>query len=577
MAPAERVAARLSQHISESNALNRAIQINLISEDEDNVVQEENTVNGQIGSSTFFQKRAKLSSDSVKKFNGVRLKRISSSDPPPFPLKFQLSKVSIQSFEIPDNFSNRLFNNPVNCNPIDLSDSISGAQQIINLEDRKSERLAKIMRETYSEIDIKGLKRLNSRIDLPSQAKRNLFTTIFNEVEVNLSSEQPILWVFTGPSGVGKTKMFESLAESLDLRLITIDSTQSPRNGKTFETLQTTLSHSVPKSFSQFFPTEQKGTKQKVAILFDEVEIAFESDRGYWSALSSFLQSPVSRTVPIFITSNADTSFLESIIKFPDHVRFTSIKEGDHRKLSINNDFIGRLHRIDTSLEYEHLAMSTGYFYTESESDMDTIGCDSSLVLINEALRWNGLIDTISTSTDDLDLTIDPFSYAEFASFSDILLSVKEDSVKMNLDFHDNIDCEFFDDDEAPTEITLLYSIIPEIYEEESVSGLSDIAKECIGMTIKKFTDEVREHVFDGNDSHWIYLSKKLSRRFYDYTRSLHCLRTWSQEIASYVIFLELNNFESSSSSRRRKRAFYRYLGEELLNEILDLKSIKFV
>ena len=67
MAPAARAAARLSHQISESNALNRAIRINLLSEDEDS------SNSGCSGSSkcvdqgpsssssSFFQKRTKIS------------------------------------------------------------------------------------------------------------------------------------------------------------------------------------------------------------------------------------------------------------------------------------------------------------------------------------------------------------------------------------------------------------------------------------------------------------------------------------------------------------------------------------
>ena len=574
MAPAERAAARLSHQISESNALNRAIKINLISEDEDGV---DTGGQEQAGSATFFQKRTKLSSDSVKKFNSIRLKRISSVDPPPFPLEFQLSALSVQGFQIPD-FRNRLFNDSTNCTLINLPESKS--------KPFLSVPLAKLIKETCSEIDLKGLKSLNTRINLPSQTESNSFYSILSEVEINLSTGQPILWGLTGPNGVGKTKFIELLTEKLDLRLIAIDSTQIPRNAKTFETLQTALSHSAPKSVSQFFSNEKKSTanKSKVALLFDEVEIAFESDRGYWTALSSFLQSSASKTVPIFITSNTEISFLESIIKFPDHVRFMSIKGGDHRKLAINNDFIGRLHRIDSSLAYEHFVMHTGYFYTESDKDEDI--SNAGLGLINEALRWDELVDNVIYNTCDnvsnIKLTdsiaIDPFSYAEYASFSDLLLSIRDNPVKMNLDIYDNLNCEFFDEVGDSFAGTLLYSIIPEVYENDFVPDLIDVAKECIGRTIKVFTDELSEDICNypilgTSDIYWKELSKKLSRRFFDYTKSLQFHQTWSQEITSHVVFLELDNYESSTS-RRRKRAFYRYLGEDLMNEILNIKPV---
>ena len=85
----------------------------------------------------------------------------------------------------------------------------------------------------------------------------------------------------------------------------------------------------------------------------------------------------------------------------------------------------------------------------------------------------------------------DPFAYAESASFSDLLLSTKDRTpVKMNLDYYDNINCEFFDDDDGTnvdTGSTLLYSIVPEIYDNEPVVDLVCIVNECIGRSIKAF------------------------------------------------------------------------------------------
>lgn len=559
MAPAARAASNLSRKISDSNALNRAIQIDLISEDDYD--DEE----GKEKKGEFFRKRTKTFSD-LKKFNGVRLKNISSSDPPPFPKDFQLTKSSFQpvNFEFTNRFA-----------------SIEPILKGVNKDSsaKLKEGLAKVIRETYSEIDFKTLNGLFSvNFEIPSVSKK--IKTIFNEIEVNLSSGQPILFLFTGLNGVGKTKLVESLTESLNLRLITIDSTQIPRNAKTFETLQTTLSHSNSEAKGNFFSKSSCHVKrQKTAILFDEVEIAFETDRGYWSALSSFLNSSVARSVPIFITSNADISFIQSIIKLPDHFRFSEIVNVDCRKINVNNDFIRRLHRIDTSIEYEHFAMMTGYYYTERDLEMISDMPNASIGLITEALRWGHLIDEFKCELiDEFKDESNPFSYAESASFSDLLLTVKEDDrTKMNLDIRDNISCEFFDDDYDNS--TLLYSSIPEIY-ETSIPILKDIASECLGMTIKSFTDQIK---CQGSTStsiqtrdtsqNWKDLGKKLSRRFFDYTKSLQFHQTWSQEIASHVIFLESDNHQASVQSRRRRRAFYRYLGDELLNEILDLKG----
>ena len=645
MAPAERAAARLSHQISESNALNRAIRINLISEDEDgNSGGGENVLEETSVSVSFFQKRTKLSNESESsnvKFKGVKLKRISSSDPPPFPLEFQIPKVSIQPFQLPNYFKS--LSSTCNINLVE-----GGIKTRNRNHSCLSIPVPKLIKDAFSEMDSVMMKRELFNKKCSNKRCNEIFTEIVNEIEINSSSEQPFLWVLTGPSGVGKTKMIESIAERLNFRLITIDSSQIPRNWKTFETLQTAISHSTPKSFSQFFSNEKK--KQRIAILFDEVEIAFESDRGYWTALTSFLHSPITKNVPIFITSNTDESFLESIIKFPDHVKFTEINGIDVRKLSINNDFINRLHRIDTSLEYEQLVMTTGYYYTEDANKTlynaasDTGSDVLSVNLVREVLRWkelnidnimdngdimdnseimdimdngdtmyNGSIPDITNTTgiSDITNTIDPFSYAEYASFSDLLISIKDNPVKMNLDYHDNtINCELFDFDNVFggtemtfTDNTLLYSIIPEICGNDHVPGLIEIVKECIGRTIKAFINEIQiddrdidrdistytdrdistctdtdpSHTINIKDHHyWKNLSKRLSRRFFDYTKSLQFHHNWSREITSHVIFLELNNFEASQS-RRRKRAFYRYLGDELLNEILDIKSIEIV
>lgn len=382
MAPAERAAQRLSRHIQESNALNRAIQINLVSEDDE---EDNSKMSRSSSTNEFFQKRVKTTSvNSSNRF--VNLKRISHSEPPPFPLEFQLHKAFHSPFEAKS--SSSLIVKPIKPVLKSFNQNMSNSEFV---------PLSRLIKESYSEINMDSLKSLNDIICDRSIgiSNNNMFTPIMNEIEVNLSSDQPILWIFTGSSGSGKTKLVENISDALDLRLITIDSTQSPRNSKTFETLQTTLSHSTPRSFSQFFSTPEKlqgKKKQKVAVLFDEVEIAFESDRGYWSALSTFLQSPTAKTVPIFITSNASIDFLETIIKLPDHFRFTCIDGGDHRKLSINSDFISRLHRIDTSIEYEQLALITGYHdkpeNMEIISDEIEIGSSNDYKpLINEALK----------------------------------------------------------------------------------------------------------------------------------------------------------------------------------------------
>ena len=563
MAPLERAAQRLSQHIQESNALNRAIQVNLVSEDDD---EKEITKEFKL-SNAFFRKRIKT--DSEKSCNPlINLKNISSSEPPPFPFEFQLQKASHHSFAARSCSS--LIIKPIL--PVLKSSSLNPIESI-----SENAPLAQLIKESYSDIMIEDLKGLIYDRSI-GVSNKNIFNSILNDIEINLCSGRPILWIFTGSPGTGKTKLVENISEALDLRLITIDSTQSPRNSKTFETLQSTLSHSTPRSFSQFFSTpkeKQQGTKkQKVAVLFDEVEIAFESDRGYWSALSSFLQSPASRTVPIFITSNSTIDFLETIIKLPDYYKVTVIDERDLRKFAINSDFIGRLHRIDTSIEYEQLALITGY-HTTSEST-DAI-CNNSgyysdfKSLINEAFRWNGLLENIQIGATD----IDEFSYAESASLADIFLSVKEKSCeKMNMDHCDNLHSEFFAFDVNDISLitnTLLYSNIPEIY--NNVPETSVIARALLEKTIFTFVNdkEVRNNFNYRHQQKWKDLSKKLALRFFDYTKSLQFLNTWTVELSNHVLSIE-SDYNSFSRSRR-KRAYYRYIGDNLSNEILTLNN----
>lgn len=572
MAPSERAAHRLSQYVQESNALNRVIQINLLSEDEENVPK----LPKSTGSNGFFQKRLKTSvGNSFGR--SINLKKISSLELPPFPLEFQLYKTSHSPHEA-SSISPQLIK------------LIKPVVKTLNQSHcvREIAPLAKLIKETYSEINLECLKKLNNLIcdrsigiSAPTKHK---FSSILNDIEVNLSSNQPILWILTGPPGVGKTKLVENISEALDLRLITIDSTQSPRNSKAFETLQTTLSHSAPRSFSQFFSTpEKEGTKkkQKVAVIFDEVEIAFESDRGFWSALSSFLQSPAAKTVPIFITSNVSIDFLDKIIKFPEHVRFTCIDdEGDFRKLTNNSDFISRLHRIDTSIEYEQLALTTGYHakpdnvidVTVDDEDMEIGNTNDSAPLIKEALRWDNLLENIQTGSTD----IDAFSYAESASFADILLSISETSVKMNLDYTENLHSEFFTCDAIDIPITsntLLYSNIPEIYSH--MPETTAVARELLEKTIYSFTRNLKsETAINNKVEYWKDLSKRLAERFFDYTKSLQSPQTWMTELTNHIIEIETDNYlETFSRNRgRRKRAYYRYIGEEILNEILRLR-----
>lgn len=575
MAPSERNSHRLSQHIQASNALNRAIQINLLSEEED----DDNSKSVRLSkTSGFFQKRVKTTSENGTS-QAVKLKKIASSDAPPYPLEFQMYKTKYFPFEAE-------LVSPQIIRPITPT-VLASNQSFYNHENVP---LAQLIKETYSELSFDGLRRLNNLISDRgigiSSPNRQIFTSILNDIEVTLSSDQPILWVFNGPPGTGKTYLAESIAEALGLRLITIDSTQGPRNSKTFDTLQTTLSHSAPRSFSQFFSTPEKQAKkqQKVAILFDEVEIAFESDRGFWSALSSFLQSPSAKTIPIFITSNVSIEFLETIIKFPDHFRHAFIGKYDFRKFSNNYDFIKRLHRIDTSIEYEQLASTTGY-YIKPDKIIDISGndCDIELGkvtdnvnLIDEALRWDGLLENIQTGSTD----IDAFSYAESASFADMLLSVEEPSVKLNIDFADNLQSEFFAHDSSDISSiasnTLLYSSIPEIYVHSQ--GTSSVARELLERTIHPFCNELKSQGGVVNNSenqiqHWKDLSKKLAARFFDYTKSLQCPHIWTSELSQHVVRIETENYlEAVSRNRgRRKRAYYRYIGEELLNEVLNL------
>jgi hypothetical protein len=574
MAPAERAAQHLSRHIQESNALNKAIQIDLVSEDDDDEdiskTARSSCANG------FFQKRKRVKTTSrgnLNNNNSINLKKISYSEPPPYPLKFQLYKICQSPFEAK-------YVSPSIIKPIlPVFKSLNQ-----NTWYHESVPLALIIKESYSEISMESLTKLNNTICDRSIgiSNKNLFTPILNEIEVSLNSDYPILWIFTGPPGSGKTKLVENISESLNLRLITIDSTQSPRNSKTFETLQTTLSHSTPRSFSQFFSgtekQQQKMKKEKIAILFDEVEIAFESDRGYWSALSNFLQSPAAKAALIFITSNASIHFLQTIIKLPDHFRFTFIGAGDYRKLSINSDFISRLHRIDTSIEYEQLALITGY-HIKSEnpdimSDFDEIESSNDYkCLIDEALRWNGILENIKVGSAD----IDEFSYAESASLADILLSVTESSVKINMDYSENLQSEFFTYETNDLPIvsnSLLYSNIPEVC--ENIPETSAIARELLGRTIYPFVNSKQINIPDSNQKieYWKDLSKRLALRFFDYTKSLQCPQAWKLELLNHVISIENDNFiETFSRNRgRRKKAYYRYIGEELLNEILNLR-----
>lgn len=576
MAPSERNAHRLAQHIQASNALNRAIQINLVSEEED----EDNLKPARLSrTSGFFQKRVKTTSENGTS-QAVKLKKIASLDAPPFPLEFQLYKTRHLPFEA--KLISSQITKPVAPTVATLNQSFSNHEIV---------PLAQLIKETYSELSFDGLRRLNNFIDDRglgiSPPNRQIFTSILNDIEVNLSSDQPILWIFTGLPGTGKTSLAESISEALDLRLITIDSTQGPRNSKTFDTLQTTLSHSAPRSFSQFFSSSEKQTKkqqQKIAVLFDEVEIAFESDRGFWSALSSFLQSPSAKTIPIFVTSNASMKFLETIIKFPDYVRHACIGKYDHRKFSNNFDFIKRLHRIDTSIEYEQLAATTGYYITPDKIiDISGNDCDielgkvnNNVNLIDEALRWDGLLENIHMGST----YIDSFSYAESASFADLLLSVKETDVKFNMDFAENLQSEFFAHDStdipAIASNSLLYSSIPEIYTH--CPGTSSVAREILQKTIYSFSNELKPQGGAVNNSeqkieHWKDLSRRLAGRFFDYTKSIQCSQIWTSELSQHVVGIETDNYlEIVSRNRgRRKRAYYRYIGEELLHEVLNL------
>lgn len=567
MAPAERVARQLTQQIEESNALNRAIQINLISEDE---ADNSTTDTFKIDATGFFQKRAKLDGTiKSQSTNSVKLKRIGYSDTPPFPKAFQLQKESTAAFEA----------NSVDPRITKKLVPVIKQHQYHTL-DRSSEPLSKIIKDSCSEMDSNTLEHLNKIIGNRSltgvaskkKYQQQVMALVMNEIELNLSTNQPVVWVFTGPPGVGKTSLVESITSKLDSRLLTIDSTNGPRNSKTFETLQTTLTHSAPRSFSQFFATPEANKKQKVAVLFDEVEIAFEGDRGFWSALSTFLNSPVSHAVPIFITSNASQTLLETIIKFPEYAQFIFINEGDHRNVSIDSDFISRLHCIDTSMEYEHFSLVTGYHLKNKNSVEDSNPFHRE-PLICEALRWGNLLENVNTCDDS-----SCFEYSEASSLADILLSIPDPSIrcrKMNLDQIDNLQSEFFAfdlGDWTPSFAnSLLYSNLPEIYEIEAESTAKNIARELLERTIHPNPNN-NSNVTDHS---WWSLSKRVSKRFFDYTRSLQSTAIWASELTSHVRLIENENAEEGNVTNnhrrargRRKKAYYRYLGDELLNEL---------
>jgi hypothetical protein len=578
MAPAERSAMKLTRLISESNALNRAIQINLISEDEEETTEHPKNDDGKL----FFAKRTKLNRLARNDGVTVKLKRISSSDPPPFPCLFQLSLLGTRDisneFTIDSRLMNQIHSTPNMENTTPL--------HVMKRQHENSIKLAELIRETHSNINFATLKTLfGSVIPTPPTHPSPFHSSLYTEMDLalhhdnnnNNNTKHPILAVLLGPSGVGKTSEVERLAESFGLRLITIDSTCSPRNGKTFETLQTTLTHCPSQNFFTANSTNPtKSLKGRIAILFDEIEIAFENDRGYWSSLEKFLQLPISRSVPIFITSNASNIFLETIIKFPEHAQFYHYHQnrGDWRKFKNHSDFIGRLHRIDTSIEYEHLVQNTGYYHVNNVIDLDNDSTSSiSNNVICEALKWNGIIENISTSNTTF--AFDQFSYSEAASLADIFLSIDDNlccdgSIKIHFDPIENLHL-----DDLCTESTfaapLLYSSIPELYSNSHspTSHLAHVARALLEKTIHASNVPVAEP--KATQCNWKNLSSKLSQRFFNYTRSLQSPHIWSQDLLQHVLFMEKQKQNELFATTRRKKPHYRYIGEELLSKILSI------
>ena len=613
MAPAERAAHLLSEQISESNALNRAIQINLVSEcesegeeDGDETELETDEKKEKIVSSGFFQKRTKTTSTATSLNRPqVKLKRISSSDPPPYPLEFQLIKTDFSIYEI-FNFESRF--------PVTEKTRLRLLKPC-DIKPKLKVSLSNVIKWEYSNMSSSDLDLLNNITTTnnnciirslfafkKSREYKGLLTMIFNEIQlVTDYEENPVLWVIMGPTGCGKTGLVQELTDKLGLRLITIDSTQIPRNSKTFETLHTTLTHSTPKSFSQFFSPasstfsplkakvaaerEREREKEKVAILFDEVEIAFEgSDRGYWTALSAFLQTSHARSVPIFITSNASKLFLESIIKFPDHVQFTKetflATAADFRMFLNNSNFIGRLHRADTSIEYEHFIIGRGGTIegVGIEGGIDGVGFDDQehdhkqdqdhKNLIFEALRWDGLIESvvINSRSNSTETQFSIFEYYECSSLADLLISIQDHSIKDFVDNnYNNFQSEFHEEDLIGSFNSLLYSSIPENYVNVNETSIN-IARELVERTITTSGTSIKTTTLSPSLEE---LSQKISKRFYDYTRSLNPLNLWKTELTNHVKSIEVEHFKNFTSRSRRKRPYFRYLGEDLLNEIL--------
>ncbi|XP_023020716.2 enhanced level of genomic instability 1 isoform X1 [Leptinotarsa decemlineata] len=140
--------------------------------------------------------------------------------------------------------------------------------------------------------------------------------------------------VLGGPCGSGKSTAVYAICNELGFNIIELNAS-SKRTGKRLllEIQEATQSHQVRKQKSQFFAekklkeriedTESQTNKKMCVILIEDIDIVFEQDDGFISALTQLITT--SKRPIVLTTTNYDSVFVQKFLNEYEYIPFLSL------------------------------------------------------------------------------------------------------------------------------------------------------------------------------------------------------------------------------------------------------------